>query len=404
MNRYITEPSKRIPVIGAYDVAVVGGGVAGVAAALAAARIGANVCLLEKECALGGLATLGLVTHYLPLCDGMGHQVVGGLGEELLRLSVRDGFAQIPACWQESCNQPGHREKRYEVHFNPTSFMLALEEIVLHEGVTLLYDTRFCDVVKKGNLIEAIVVENKSGRSALMCSTVVDATGDADICVQAGEETASLRTNVRAAWFYSWDGSGSRVELTKFTMPWDPGGLEVRGDDKGYAGDEAEDVTAQIVDTRKLLREKLKLLRHQAGYPVYPLLVPTVATLRMTRRLKGQIELDEAHDRHYFEDAVGMTGDWRKPGPIYFIPLRCLTGVKTDNLITAGRCISTRNQAWDVSRAIPTCVVTGEAAGTAAALASRMAEGCFSKLNVKLVQDQLTAQDVIIDIDMALER
>lgn len=100
MRRYITEPTKRIPAIGAYDVIVVGGGVAGVSAALAAARNGAKVCLVGKESALGGLATLGLITHYLPLCDGLGHQVVGGIGEELLKLSMRDGFAEIPACWQ----------------------------------------------------------------------------------------------------------------------------------------------------------------------------------------------------------------------------------------------------------------------------------------------------------------
>lgn len=89
---YITEPEREIPVIGEYDVAVCGGGVAGVAAALAAARHGAKVLLIEKQFALGGLATLGLVTVYLPLCDGLGKQVSFGIAEELLRVSIGHGW------------------------------------------------------------------------------------------------------------------------------------------------------------------------------------------------------------------------------------------------------------------------------------------------------------------------
>ena len=80
MLRFTTEPAKRLPVSGEFDVIVVGGGIAGVAAAIAAARNGADVCLLEKEFGLGGLATLVNIIKYLPLCDGLGNQVIGGLG------------------------------------------------------------------------------------------------------------------------------------------------------------------------------------------------------------------------------------------------------------------------------------------------------------------------------------
>ena len=90
---YIQEPERTLPVRYAdYDVIVAGGGIAGIAAALAAARAGKRVLLLERMFALGGLATLGLVTIYLPLCDGKGHQLSFGLAEELLKLSIREGW------------------------------------------------------------------------------------------------------------------------------------------------------------------------------------------------------------------------------------------------------------------------------------------------------------------------
>ena len=82
-----------------YDVVVCGGGIAGIAAALAAARGGARTCLLEKEYALGGLATLGLIVIYLPLCDGDGVKMSGGIAEELLKLSLKYGPGEIPEVW-----------------------------------------------------------------------------------------------------------------------------------------------------------------------------------------------------------------------------------------------------------------------------------------------------------------
>ena len=91
MSTFIQEPAARLNVVASYDVVVVGGGIAGVSAAVSAAREGASVCLLEREYALGGLATLGLVWCYLPLDDGFGHQIMGSIAEELLKLSVADG-------------------------------------------------------------------------------------------------------------------------------------------------------------------------------------------------------------------------------------------------------------------------------------------------------------------------
>ena len=124
---------------GHYDVIVVGGGIAGVSASVAAARQGMSVLLIEKSVNLGGLATSGLISWYEPLCDGMGNKLIGGLAEELIRLSVTCGFDNLPSQWGgESKNAP--RNKRYSTFYSPTFFTLALDRFVTENGVKLLFD------------------------------------------------------------------------------------------------------------------------------------------------------------------------------------------------------------------------------------------------------------------------
>ena len=129
MGRYFTEKARRLPICTKYDIAVVGGGIAGVSAALSAARRGKKVLLLERMFALGGLATLGLITVYLPLCDGNGKQVSFGIAEELLKLSIRYGFeADNPDTWLK----PGkgeHGKQRYQVRFNAQVFSVLMEDL-----------------------------------------------------------------------------------------------------------------------------------------------------------------------------------------------------------------------------------------------------------------------------------
>jgi ribulose 1,5-bisphosphate synthetase/thiazole synthase len=396
----VHEPARDLPVSSSCDVLVVGGGIAGVAAAVAAARNGAATMLIEREQGLGGLATLGNVVVYLPLCDGLGNQVIAGLGEELLKLSVRDGFNPLPACWLPGGDPEQRRKTRYQVTFNPASYLLDLEEMVVRSRVRLLYDTRFCDVLREGDRIAAVLVENKSGRSAIRARTVVDASGDADVCARAGEKTVSLRTNVAAGWFYTHDRRQVRLVTNSEEFPRDP-----RQTPKGvrtFAGDDAEDVTAQVLVTRQMIRQHLARLRAEAkGGPVFAAVLPSVAGFRMTRRLGGRMVLLEEHSRRWFDDAVGMTGDWRSAGPVYCLPLSCLAGVANENLIAAGRCISADGPAWDVTRVIPTCAVTGEAAGTAAALAARMAGGRLADLGLPALQECLRRQGVLIDRRLA---
>ena len=151
-----------------------------------------------------------------------------------------------------------------------------------------------------------------------------------------------------------------------------------------------------------MLKQLKALKSKDLKNPIYPVNLPTIPTFRMTRRLKGKFELEESDDRIFFKDTIGMTGHWRIKGPIYYIPFRCLAGVMTDNLITAGRCISSGRTGWDITRTIPACVVTGEAAGTAAAMANRF-NGSFSSLNMVSLQNRLKKQKVIIDRKYALK-
>jgi hypothetical protein len=351
------------------------------------------VALIEKTCSPGGLATLANVVYYLPLCDGQGEQVIGGLGEELLKLSVEDGSDEIPPCWRPGGDPAERTEKRYRVRFNPASYLLALERLLVEEGVEIFYDTLFCDVEMSGSRIDALIVENKSGRLALRAKTVVDASGDADVCARAGEETVSLDTNGAAAWFFYEEGG--QMKLCGCHVPFDVDGGPPPNGDRGYAGDHARDVTGHVLESRELVREKLRELRNGAHGEVRPLLVPTIASFRMTRRLKGKVELETSHAGRSFPDAIGVTGDWKEAGPVYQIPLRALVATRTENLVTAGRCISSAG-AWDVTRVIPPCAVTGQAAGLACAMAAHQDESRIQDVDVPGLQDALREQGAIL--------
>ena len=127
----------------AKNVLVIGGGVAGVAAALASAREGMKVCLIEREYMLGGLATAGIIAIYLPLCDGMGHQLISGISEELLKASIKYGSGEIPKCWSKEASPEERAESRYKLRFDPPAFAYAMDRLILENGIDLMLGTSF---------------------------------------------------------------------------------------------------------------------------------------------------------------------------------------------------------------------------------------------------------------------
>lgn len=402
MNR-VEEPARTLPVADAYGVVVAGAGIAGAAAALAARRSGSRVALLERCFAPGGLATLGNVVVYLPLCDGRGRQVIGGIAEELLLLSVADlraddpgaGFRREPACWRAGGDAEDRRGERYLASFNPAAFTLALEELLVAAGVDIWYDTRLCSVMRSGERITHLVVENKDGRSAIACEAAVDATGDADLCALAGERTETLGTNVLAGWHYAIDDG--RVVLRKMSRRFSDSGLEEGSEGPFFTGVDARGLSRHAIESRSLVRERLAGMRaERPGRDVQPFGLPGLPNLRMTRRLVGAATLEASDVHRWFDDAVGLTGDWRRAGPVWSIPYRSIHGVANENLLVAGRCISSARRAWDVTRAIPACALTGEAAGLAAAITARD-RGDARRADVTALQDELRSRGAILE-------
>ena len=380
------------------DVLVCGGGFAGISAALASARQGKKTILLEKEFILGGLGTAGLVTIYLPLCDGMGRQVSFGIAEELFRLSVSMGAeAQYPENWLDSEDKSlrTQNDKRFEVRYNPNIFAILAEQLLLKENVKILYGTYAVAVDKKGDKINAVITESKSGRRGIKAASVVDATGDCDIAFLAGAPTDTFKQgNVLAAWYYFLDNSGYKLNTLGFAdIPDDQKSEENKVEtliSRRFTGLDAEEISQMVQLSHNEILEDIKK-RRDRGSNLVPTSIATIPQIRMTRKLVGEYVLHDTEEHKYFEDSVGLVSDWRKRGPIYEVPFKTLYSGEIKNLITAGRCTSVTDSMWDIMRVIPCCAVTGQAAGTAAAMTYD-----FTALDVKELQERLEENGVIL--------
>ncbi len=393
MKKFL-EPAKELPIYGSYDTVVVGGGFAGIAASLAAARGGNKVLLCEKMFMLGGLGTAGLVTIYLPLCDGKGNQLSFGIAEELLKVSISDGYeANYPKAWLENGTLEERLEQRYRVRYNASACAIAMEQLLLSEGVEILYGTSVCDVAVEDGEITHLLIENKSGRSAVAVGNVVDCSGDADVCHFAGEETAEHgEGNILAAWYYFCGEKGHTLKPLGFAdLTSQKKALkeyEAIADHRHFKGLDGKELSDMVVASHKsvhnfFLKDQKLSKDHMLST------IATIPQVRMTRRISGVYTMTKSDDHKYFENSVGMFGNWRPTGlgEAYELPYTALYGKKIKNLATAGRCISADDPMWDITRVIPVCSVTGEAAGTAAALGKNFADVDIHVLQEKLKQN-----------------
>lgn len=373
-----------------YDVAVCGGGFAGISAALAAAREGKKVILFEREYMLGGLGTAGLVTIYLPLCDGMGHQVSFGIAEELLKLSITYGAEdRYPENWLDGIGTRTEKDKRYMVQYNAQLFAILAEKLLLENGVDIMYGSYVTAVTTENNRITQLAAENKSGRTVYPVRAVVDATGDCDIAHFAGVPTATYeRGNVLAAWYYYTDDKGYKLQMLGASDISDNPVATLSP--RRFTGIDGKEVSEMVCLSHQATLENWLKKRETNENAVISTL-PTIPQLRKTRRIVGEYEMEDAEQHTYFADSVGMVSNWRHSGPIYEVPFRTLYNKEMKNLIVAGRCTSVKDDLWEIMRVIPCCAVTGQAAGTAAAMTDD-----FANLDVTALQEKLQKNGVVL--------
>lgn len=372
------------PVIEDCDVLVAGGGVAGISAALSAARCGAKTILLDRGYMLGGLATAGLVTIYLPLCDGHGQQVSFGIAEELLRLSISMGAdADFPDAWLTPDHPEKRKTQRFMARYNAQRFALLTEELLRETGVKIYYGAQVCAVHRNGNRIEAISIESKSGRQAISAGRWIDATGDADLFHMAGAPTRSFQQgNILAAWYYHIaNGSYSLQPMGAADIP-DSRRNELQAPEllcsKRFAALSMEELSEIMLRAHECI---LKELRKNGCTPAT---IATIPQVRMTRCIIGAYTLDDTENDVHFEDGIGKIADWRRRGYVYSVPFRSMYCSEISNMLAVGRCISVTDAMWDISRVIPACAVTGEAAGAAAAMTDD-----FHRINISKLQNTL---------------
>jgi hypothetical protein len=418
--------------VGEVDVLVAGGGPAGIAAATAAARMGARVMLVERYGYLGGLATGGLVLFMDGVFDKQGQRCIGGVyWEAMERLRAIGGLAE---------------QSPTRLHVDSELLKVVADELCLEAGVNLRLHSWVVDALVEEGRVTGAILESKSGRQAVLARVCVDATGDGDVAAQAGaayelhsmriglnakiggvdleayhgwqedspEHARALRSLVRAAggcpmgagatphedlgvyWVnvlgLTQRGADPQAALPAGSLP----GGTFRGELNAV---DVEDLTYAEVELRKRIMVGLEYYRkHVPGYGNARLLsFATELGVRDSRRIKGVHHLtrDEMAAGARFEDAIGITGQTYPAGNHLQVPYRTLVPETVDGLVVAGRCISVDDGLIGPIRVIPPCMMTGQAAGAAAALSAR--EGLAPReLATGLLREQLDGAGVIL--------
>ena len=374
----ITEPAREIPVLAETDVLVIGGGPAGVAAAIAASRTGAETYLVERYNHLGGLWTGGLV---LPLLSTHAidkqkrtKKVIHGLGGEMAQRLFDLGMAI------------------HEVNptIDPEAGKYVLEEMIMESGVNMLYHSWGVNAIMDGNNIKGVIIESKSGRQAVLAKVVVDCTGDGDVFHWAGESYDTMNYHIGLVHRL---GNVDRIDKTKpgyREMPiGDPTPLpgvnwvNMHGPDN-QNGTDMPTLTRLQLQFRKEIWESVEKLKQTPGYEeVYLLDTASQIGVRMSRILEGEyrLTLEDTMTYRSFDDAIGISGAWTSmlykgkrvlvhERPMWQIPYRSLLPKKTENLLVAGRCFCFEQSLVEDTRIIGTCLITGHGAGVGAAIAA----------------------------------
>lgn len=365
----VIQPERQLPVASRTQVLVVGGGPAGVAAAIAARRAGAQVTLVERYGHFGGLWTGGLVLLVLGHIVTGGKQVCLGIGEEMMQR-----LEKLPGGIIN--RKPGQ---------NPTVDAEALKyvmvEMIDEAKVEVFLHSWAVDVVLEGEKVRGVVFESKSGRQAILADIVVDATGDGDIFAAAGAEFEHRSHNIGLV---SRIGNVDKIDQARASQAPRPRRLGGPTPAPGInwvnlTGPEADGLDVRVLTRlemahRKFIWQHLQKIRQLPGYEAL-FLVETAPQLgvRITRVLKGvaTVRYEDLKLGRKFPDVVAVGGSTNGQHGEWQVPYGALLPVKVDNILAAGRCISAEMQMADLVRLIPNCFATGHAAGVAAAVAAQ---------------------------------
>lgn len=400
------ERSERLPVRRGYDVVVAGGGVAGAAAALSAVRNGKTALLLERSFMLGGLATAGLINFFVPMCNGRGTQIVFGMAEEMLRLSIAYGYDTLPHEWLNG--QPTEKtDRRYVTTYSAQIFALVLASLLQDEGVDILMDCYASEPVMDGTRCRGLVVQSKSGREFIPAEMVIDTTGDADILFRAGVPTIQGRNFftyiAHAITLDSCRKAADTANIASAFARRCGGVASLYGGNQPpdvplYRGTDLDDINDYLRRNQRLLLDRL---RREPRRSRDVITLPTMPQFRTTRRLDGDYTLKETDCYKHFDDSVAAINDFDRRDFLYEVPLRTLTRRGFGNLLTAGRSASGEGYGWDLLRVIPPAILTGQVTGLVAAMA--LDDGCdVADVNIRELQRRLELANVPIHFDDAL--
>lgn len=383
-----------------HDIIVAGGGVAGAAAAVAAARRGKSVLLIEKSLFFGGLATYGLINLFVPMCNGRGRQIIKGMAEEFLRLAIRNGFDSIPEEWKKG--EPGEKAtSRYCTRYSANIFSMELGRLLEQEGVDMLLDTLVTEPVMESFHCNGLIVENKSGRGFYPADVVIDATGDGDVLYRAGvpmvqggnyDTYCVMKTDLEAM---KKALDVQDVGKAFYYLPGGKANLYGKNHPEGkplYQGVTAEEITAYVLEQQRVVLSSLEKTDRSSREIVA---LPGMPQFRTTRHIRGAYTMTMEDEYRHFDDSIGAICDFDRHNYLYEIPYGCIYHPDYDNFLTAGRIAAGEGYAWDLLRVIPPAIITGQAAGEAAALSleTKRAVGC---IDISVLQKRLEQGNVMI--------
>ena len=436
-RRVIAEPARSVPVYGDYEVVVLGGGPAGIAAAATAARLGAKTLLVERYGFLGGMGTAAGVTNFCGLhanVFGQIKRVVHGVADDLLNRIDRLGGLNTPhSIFGKTLAQA----------YDTAAYKCAADDLLLASGAEMLFHALGAGVVMDGERIAALLVETKSGRRAIVGQHFIDCSGDGDLAAWAGvpydvgdddgdllypttmfrvngvdpdrardgiANIAALMDAAERASNSPFPRKGVIIRPQKHSIEWRANVTQVRNA-AGRAVDatDADQFSAGEIEGRRQVADYYRFLRDKVpGFEQsYIVDIAPQLGVRETRRVRGHYQMTGADVLNCasFDDTIGVNGwplekhvagdvEWGWPdipGSRGFnqLPLRMLVPLGVANLLVAGRCASMDHDGQSAARVSGTCFVMGQAAATAASLAlnAGVAPG---DVDIAAVQDQLT--------------